>query len=261
MRTIVLLISIILYSLYQLNGQGFMVTYQETTATAPSNPNLTQIEDPQIRSMVESSVMVALRANMERTSQLLINNFTSLYTVGGYGSQRISAPEVEFENKILSGNIDINRRGILTVYKNRHNKLMLAQANKGTDGKEFLIEDLLTEYKWKTSKKTKEILGYTCIEATTKTESGANVTAWYAPDIPISDGPSSYWGLPGLILYLDVNDGTRIFTCTSIEQVNDMPAIEVPDKGERISRAQYDKLNEELSQNQSVTISRYEYMY
>jgi GLPGLI family protein len=31
------------------------------------------------------------------------------------------------------------------------------------------------------------------------------ITAWYTPEIPVSQGPEGYWGLPGLIL--EVNDG------------------------------------------------------
>jgi GLPGLI family protein len=59
------------------------------------------------------------------------------------------------------------------------------------------------EMKWKLSKEKKTILTYECYKAQT-TFRGRNYTAWYTKDIPISDGPYKFAGLPGLIL--EVND-------------------------------------------------------
>ena len=38
------------------------------------------------------------------------------------------------------------------------------------------------------------------------------ITAWFTPDIPVGQGPGSYWGLPGLIL--EVNDGRTAILCS-----------------------------------------------
>lgn len=66
------------------------------------------------------------------------------------------------------------------------------------------------------------------------------ITAWYAPEIPINQGPDKYWGLPGLIL--EVNDGTTIILCSKIAlNVKDKAKIEAPKKGKEISQKEYDE--------------------
>lgn len=70
------------------------------------------------------------------------------------------------------------------------------------------IKDTIPNYKWSFHNDSKEILGYICKKATTianKSGIEQNITAWYTPDIPISDGPLDYSGLPGLILELEID--------------------------------------------------------
>lgn len=53
---------------------------------------------------------------------------------------------------------------------------------------------------------TKSILGYDCIRAVTDYH-GRQWRVWFAPDIPIQDGPWKLHGLPGVILAADGGDG------------------------------------------------------
>ena len=245
MKNIVLLISFMFCSFYHTYSQGLIITYEETV-TLPTM-NFSQIDNPQIRTAVENSMRDRNR-NQSKTTQLLINNGTSIYKVGASEHQGRETLEGKEGNTSMSGSIAMQSNATTphTIYKNHLDRLMLAQAS--VSGKEYLIEEPFTEIKWKIGRKKKTISGYECIEATTKTANGAPVTAWYTPDIPVSDGPSSYWGLPGLILYLDVNDGFRVISCTSIEQVNDLATLDAPNTGEKISRNQYDKMMAELMQ-------------
>lgn len=66
------------------------------------------------------------------------------------------------------------------------------------------------------------------------------VTAWYTPQIPISNGPAEYWGLPGLIL--EINSGRTTVLCTEVV-LNPTEAIEIkqPTTGEEISRKEYNE--------------------
>ena len=64
------------------------------------------------------------------------------------------------------------------------------------------------------------------------------IVAWYTPMIPISQGPSDYWGLPGLIL--EVSAGNTTMLCSKIvmnpeEKIN----IEAPEKGKEITKSEY----------------------
>lgn len=64
------------------------------------------------------------------------------------------------------------------------------------------------------------------------------VTAWYTPQIPVSNGPGEYWGLPGLIL--EINSGRTTVLCTEIVlNPADKQKIEKPTKGKKITRKKY----------------------
>ena len=66
------------------------------------------------------------------------------------------------------------------------------------------------------------------------------ITAWYTPEIPISQGPENYWGLPGLIL--EVSDGKTVVLCSKIVMnAKEKVEIKSPTKGKVISQKEYDE--------------------
>ncbi|RKR07742.1 GLPGLI family protein [Maribacter vaceletii] len=67
------------------------------------------------------------------------------------------------------------------------------------------------------------------------------VTAWYTLDIPISQGPGEYWGLPGLILEVNA-DKTTILCSKIIINSKDKEIIEAPKKGKEITQEKYNKV-------------------
>lgn len=67
------------------------------------------------------------------------------------------------------------------------------------------------------------------------------VTAWYTPQIPVSAGPSEYYGLPGLIL--EVIADKTVMLCTKIVMnPQEKESIERPDKGDVVTREEYNKI-------------------
>ena len=142
-------------------------------------------------------------------------------------------------------------------------------------GRQFLITDSLEKLDWKIGNETKQIGKYLCIKATAiktvdefdwrsmrgksrknKTESQnksektksitedieipktINVVAWYTPQIPISQGPGEFWGLPGLIL--EVNADRTTILCSKLTlNPQDKIKIKAPEKGRVISRDDY----------------------
>ena len=130
-------------------------------------------------------------------------------------------------------------------------------------GKRFLVKDKLPEYKWKLSSETKNIGNYTCYKATfteeveninmtfengeakeEKKKKNSITTAWYTVDLPVSNGPGDYQGLPGLIL--EINDGKKTIVCTEIT-LNSSNKIDVvePEKGKIVSQEKYDEIQKE----------------
>jgi GLPGLI family protein len=66
------------------------------------------------------------------------------------------------------------------------------------------------------------------------------ITAWYTPEIPVNQGPESYWGLPGLIL--EVNDGKTVILCSKIVlNAKEKAEIKAPKNGKVISQKEYDE--------------------
>lgn len=156
-------------------------------------------------------------------------------------------------------------------YKNvKENGLVQAQEFYG---KRFLVKDKLTAISWKMGKETKKIGQYLCFKASASvptselswydfswsdltppapaTDSTAvaevkmtEIEAWYTLQIPVSNGPAEYWGLPGLIL--EVSAGNTTILCSKIIlNPKEKLTIVAPDKGKEITKSDYQKTIQE----------------
>lgn len=75
-------------------------------------------------------------------------------------------------------------------------------------------------------------------------EKEVEIVAWYTPEIPINNGPSDYWGLPGLILA--VSDDVTTIICSKIKiNPEDKVDIKAPKKGKKVTQAEYDEISRE----------------
>lgn len=70
---------------------------------------------------------------------------------------------------------------------------------------------------WAIGDSTKTILGYECVEAIADYR-GRRWTAWFAPEIPIQDGPWKLCGLPGLILEVQDANNDYVFEANGLVQ-------------------------------------------
>tara|TARA_R110000822_G_scaffold62377_6_gene153853 strand:+ start:1235 stop:2008 length:774 start_codon:yes stop_codon:yes gene_type:complete len=83
----------------------------------------------------------------------------------------------------------------------------------------FSYSKKIDSLKWTLNDEKKDIIGYSCQKATTSF-AGRNYTAWFAVDIPISDGPYKFNGLPGLIFTIYDTKKQYSFEITSIKNTN-----------------------------------------
>ncbi|KAB1157358.1 GLPGLI family protein [Tenacibaculum aiptasiae] len=155
------------------------------------------------------------------------------------------------------------------TYKNLKEHKVLE--SKESFGKKFLINSSSEKLEWELGNETKQIGNYTCFKATVvkkadgldwrnmrrrpkkkkndtlKTKKISDeiempkeikVTAWYTPQIPVSNGPENYGGLPGLIL--EINEGRTTILCTEIV-MNSSEKVEIkePKKGKKVSKKEY----------------------
>ena len=104
------------------------------------------------------------------------------------------------------------------VYKNYPTGQMTITDRISSQG--YRYADSLHTQTWTMGDSTREVLGYTCQQATADFR-GRRWTAWFATDIPISDGPWKLGGLPGLILEAYDEGQQHIFTAVGLERVKD----------------------------------------
>ena len=127
-------------------------------------------------------------------------------------------------------------------------------------GKIFLIEDSIPKADWVKHKESKQIGNYTCFKATRSykeerrmisIENGKevekvdsvqiNIEAWYTPQIGVSQGPSMYSGLPGLIMEIHQNGATMLCTEVVLRTSGDIE-IEAPDQGKKVNQESFDQI-------------------
>ncbi len=136
-------------------------------------------------------------------------------------------------------------------------------------GKKFLVKDSLLDISWNIGSETKQIGNYTCFKATAmipsskmafwefswgrlRQEEGdsdsdsteeleeamTEVVAWYTMQIPVSQGPSEFWGLPGLIL--EVSSGSTTMLCSKITlNPEEKTDVQAPKSGNEVTKQEY----------------------
>lgn len=153
-------------------------------------------------------------------------------------------------------------------------------------GKEFLVNEKMEQLDWKLEKESKQIGEYVVFKATAIKKVNPNdmslarpkkknekessrvkkdtsqiqdpmdmieipeeieVTAWYTPQIPVSNGPGEYGGLPGLIMELNVYR-TTLLCSKIILNPKDAEKIQVPKKGKKVTREEYTKIVKEKTE-------------
>ena len=110
------------------------------------------------------------------------------------------------------------------IYKNKKKNEIEVNVNLADQNTYRYIESIPMQH-WKILNQKKEVLGYSCQAANT-TYLGRTYTAWFAPAIPIHEGPWKFAGLPGLILEVADNKGHYVFKCIGIRRPKQQEFIE-----------------------------------
>lgn len=169
---------------------------------------------------------------IKRTQDIFAKQFQNEYVLEFSTTQSLYSKPDKLE---LKGNSTVNNDKLFKDFSNNsytHKKELL--------GKMFLIQDKLKKKPWHILNETKKIGIYQCQKAVyvddTKDEQ-KTITAWFTKQIPISNGPDLYDGLPGLILQIEDNVNTIL--CTSIELNVDVD-LKLPRGGKKVSQKEFD---------------------
>ncbi len=129
-----------------------------------------------------------------------------------------------------------------SIYTNTEENLFLEKINMFD--KDFLIKEDIKTYKWKIiATEQREILGYTCMKAEYQ-DTSQLVTAWFAPQLPLSYGPAGYNGLPGLILAIAIGEDRIILASSLVSDLKEIK-IEKPTDKKTYTREEFNTIRDE----------------
>lgn len=114
---------------------------------------------------------------------------------------------------------------------------------------QFLLKDTLRKINWKITGETRDIAGYTCRRANALVMDSVYVVAFYTDEIPVSAGPESFTGLPGMILQVALPHENISWIATKVTDMT-IPDGKViaPVKGKAVNKKQLKaKLNDVIT--------------
>jgi len=101
----------------------------------------------------------------------------------------------------------------------------------------FLVKDSTRKIRWKITDETREISGFVCRRANALVLDSVYVVAFYTEQIPVSGGPESFTGLPGMILGLALPHENITWFATKVTDMSvDNKALLPPKKGKPVSK-------------------------
>ena len=226
-KKIILLFIIFIYAsiFSQQNFSGF-INYESTINSKKLNDYLTNKRGEIKSKSVLGSLDKVYLYTIPIKSKLTFSNGEGLFIVEDKLSTDIHNLGQRYQ-KISAG-------GSNEYYYNDKTKNYLIK-NCETLGECFIYTNNYLE--WQLTQETRTINGYLTYKAT---RSKGKVIAWYTPEIPISFGPKGEYGLPGLILELEISK--IIFKVTKITlNPKEVIKIEEPKDGKRVSFEEYAK--------------------
>ena len=190
---------------------------------------------------MQDQIMAMLKKQFEKTYILTFNKEESLYKEDESLAPPSTGGAMVFVS-VMGGSGEL--------YKNMKEQRYVKQSD--LLGKVFLIQDSLKTNAWKLQGETKNIGTYTCFKATLEREVDSDmddgskemqtVTAWYTPQIPVSNGPEKFQGLPGLILEISYDSQTILCSKILLNPAKQI-TIKQPTTGDSVSQSEFDAIS------------------
>jgi GLPGLI family protein len=257
-NVLIMLFALICTFSYSQNFQG--IAYY----TSIRNMSDTQISSSTLDPGMQEKILESLKKGIEKDYTLTFNEQESIYQM----EKKLDSPQPNGGEFQVRSNFSGNDS---KYYKNLKTNNFINE--RDLFGKEFLVCDSLEKMNWIIKDEQKQIGSYNCYkaqiivpvtekdwkkyeESKKRIESGQTnfitliepkekiIEAWYTLDIPISNGPDKFWGLPGLILELH-NGNTTILCSKIILNPKEKTEIIKPKTGKKVTQKEFEELKEE----------------
>ena len=233
-----------------INAQEFQGKAVYQTTSLVKEKIVRQLEDPNLslKEKEQKSKSLKILENMYENSYVLRFNE--------------NASEYKLLDKIgLKADEEFTMPFSSIYYKDFKNGTYYDKKDMG--GRQFIIHDSLPKYNWQLTGESKKIGNYTGFRAFYKDSIRSSkridhknggfemveiykpilTEAWYSPELPISNGPHRFGGLPGLILEMTLHGGQSKLTCVSIELHKDQDQeIVFPKRKQIYTELEYEEL-------------------
>ncbi|SFF93097.1 MULTISPECIES: GLPGLI family protein [Salegentibacter] len=141
-----------------------------------------------------------------------------------------------------------------TIYKDyQENELILAEK---VFQYELKYKQDLKQIDWEIQPENKEILGFS-VQKATGDFAGRNYVAWFAPELPFSDGPYKFSGLPGLILEISDLKNHYHFSLTAFQELaNPVDKLLNLDNYKTVSQQELDQVRDDYDRDPIGTMQK-----
>lgn len=228
---------VLLSLIFSINGNSQDIMSGEITYTTKINMHR-GIPDDDNGEMIKS--MIPEFQSVENT--LLFSESESLYKVKK--NEEVDDEPIVEDDGGMHIEIEMGENNDI-IYTNLETNEVVEQ--RDLMGKQFLIKDSIDQTMWKITGEQKVVSGLNCMRAEYFNEEDSTAyIAWFTSQIPISTGPAGFSGLPGLIVYVDINDGEMTISVNNIMMRKlEKKEIQAPKKGKVVSNDEFRKIEEE----------------
>ena len=215
----IFILAFLMLSAFPLQAQNklnYRVSYELTYKLDSTDLESSKSEVMWLFANNDSSLFISRGAALKDSISVNVNT-------ADIGSERwkrkIKAAKTEFEYRIFKNKAE-NRIG--------YGIKLLSD--------KLYYSNFLDQIRWEIQADAKEIAGYQVQKATTSF-AGRDYIAWFTPEIPLSDGPYKFAGLPGLILELQDSEAEYVFEFAGFEELSNPLEYEIfPEKYKEVKK-------------------------
>lgn len=212
------------------------------------------VQAQNVRFTTDGLIEFEKKTNMYAVIKKSINKDNSSYMQTAFDAYKKSQPQFKVSKSTLAFSKDKtlftpikeenSSRGFFgddptssqnnTIFTDLANSSFITQKNVYEEI--YLVKDSIRKINWKITEEMREIAGYECRRANAIILDSIYVVAFYTDKIPVSAGPESFRGLPGMILGVALPHENMSWFATSIKDrpVSDTE-LKAPVKGKQMN--------------------------